>query len=52
MLLINQRLDKLSATRANFASRGMLKGTYLSYVWDRVFLDYIAKVIDYDDRHK
>ena len=29
MLLINQRLDKLAAARANFASCGMLKGTDL-----------------------
>ena len=32
MLIINQRLDKLAASRANFKSRGMLEGTYLSTV--------------------
>lgn len=32
MLLINQRLDKLAASRADFAARGMLKGTCLSSV--------------------
>jgi len=30
MLLTNQRLDKLAAARADFAHRGMLKGTCLS----------------------
>ena len=30
MLLTNQRLDKLAASRIDFASRGMLKGTCLS----------------------
>ena len=32
MLIINQRLDKLAASRADFKSRGMLEGTYLSTV--------------------
>ena len=44
MLLINQRLDKLAAARVNFASCGMLKGTYLSSVWDQIpgaFFDYL-----------
>jgi hypothetical protein len=31
MLLTNQRLDKLAASRADFARRGMLVGTCLSY---------------------
>ena len=30
MLLTNQRLDKLAASRADFSNRGMLKGTCLS----------------------
>jgi hypothetical protein len=30
MLVTNQRLDKLAASRVDFASRGMLKGTCLS----------------------
>ncbi|KIN93763.1 hypothetical protein M404DRAFT_170289 [Pisolithus tinctorius Marx 270] len=32
MLLINQRLDKLSAARADFEERGMLNGTCLTHV--------------------
>jgi hypothetical protein len=30
MLLTNQRLDKLSASRTHFTSNGMLEGTCLS----------------------
>lgn len=40
MLLINQRLDKLAAARANFASRGMLKTTYSLSVWDQILRAY------------
>ncbi|KAI6022994.1 hypothetical protein BKA83DRAFT_97099 [Pisolithus microcarpus] len=36
MLLINQRLDKLAASRVDFDSRGMLEGTCLSAVLDRL----------------
>ena len=36
MLLINQRLDNLAASRVDFASRGMLEGTCLSYVLDQL----------------
>lgn len=36
MLLTNQRLDKLAAARADFASRGMLAGTCLSSTWDQI----------------
>ena len=32
MLIINQWLDKLAASRADFKSHGMLEGTYLSMV--------------------
>ena len=32
MLVINQRLDKFAAARADFEKRGMLRGTYLSHV--------------------
>ena len=32
MLLSNQCIDKLAAARANFKSRGMLKGTCLSWI--------------------
>lgn len=36
MLLINQRLDKLAASRIDFGHRGMLRGTCLSYVLDKL----------------
>ena len=36
MLLTNQRLDKLAASRADFANRGMLNGTCLSGVLARL----------------
>lgn len=36
MLLINQRLDNLAASRVDFASRGMLEGTCLSYILDQL----------------
>ena len=36
MLLINQRLDNLAASRVNFASRGMLKGTCLSNILEQL----------------
>jgi hypothetical protein len=36
MLLINQRLDNLAASRVNFTSRGMLKGTCLSYIFEQL----------------
>ena len=36
MLLINQRLDNLAASCVDFASRGMLKGTCLPYILDRL----------------
>jgi hypothetical protein len=35
MLLTNQRLDKLAATRVDFANRGMLQDTCLSAVWEQ-----------------
>ena len=41
MLLINQRLDKLAAARADFASRGMLEGTSLLDPILGVFIDYV-----------
>ena len=44
MLLINQRLDKLAATRTHFASCGMLDGTHLLPIRDQIisaFFDYI-----------
>jgi hypothetical protein len=36
MLLTNQRLDKLAASRVDFAKRGMLGGTCLSSVWEQI----------------
>lgn len=36
MLLTNQRLDKLAASRVNFANRGMLQGTCLSYILENL----------------
>src|ERR1700723_3021570 len=36
MLLTNQHLDKLAASRADFASRGMLKGMCLSYIREKL----------------
>ena len=38
MLLTNQRLDKLAAARADFATRGMLAGTCLSSIWDQILV--------------
>jgi hypothetical protein len=35
MLLTNQHLDKLAATWADFANRGMLQDTCLSAVWEQ-----------------
>jgi hypothetical protein len=36
MLLTNQHLDKLAASRVDFAHCGMLRGTCLSYVLDKL----------------
>jgi hypothetical protein len=36
ILLTNQRLDKLAASRADFAKRGMLEGTCLLLAWEQV----------------
>jgi len=36
MLLTNQRLDKLAASRVDFADRGMLRGTCLSYIMEKL----------------
>lgn len=63
MLLTNQRLDKLSAVRANFTSRHMLRGscirpsdTYDDDIWaglglddDALLDDHPALVIDRSD---
>jgi hypothetical protein len=36
MLLTNQRLDKLAASRVDFTARGMLRGTCLSYIFEKL----------------
>ena len=36
MLLTNQRLDKLAASHVDFANRGMLQGTCLSYILEKL----------------
>lgn len=36
MLLTNQRLDKLAASRVDFAKRRMLEGTCLSSTWEQI----------------
>ncbi|KAG2116986.1 uncharacterized protein F5147DRAFT_742855 [Suillus discolor] len=36
MLLTNQRLDKLAASRVDFVDRGMLRGTCLSYILNKL----------------
>lgn len=36
MLITNQRLDKLAASRADFAKRGMLKDAFPSSVWEQI----------------
>jgi hypothetical protein len=36
ILLTNQRLDKLAASRADFAKRGMLEGTCLLLAWEQI----------------
>jgi hypothetical protein len=42
MLLTNQRLDKLAASRADFAYRGMLQGTCLSYILEKLGMSWLA----------
>jgi hypothetical protein len=42
MLIINQRLDNLAASRIDFASRGMLEGTCLSYILDQLGISFIS----------
>ena len=36
ILLTNQRLDKLAASRADFAKRGMLDDTILTSIWENI----------------
>ena len=47
MLLTNQRLDKLAAARADFASRGMLVGTCLSSTWDQIQAQALSMCFNY-----
>lgn len=42
MLLINQRLDNLAASRVDFASRGMLEGTCLSYILNQLGMSILV----------
>ena len=44
MLIINQRLDQLAASRSNYESRGMLKGTVLTDACARAGL--LGKLFD------
>jgi hypothetical protein len=45
MLLTNQRLDKLAASRADFAHRGMLQGTCLSYILENLGMSSLAALL-------
>jgi hypothetical protein len=42
ILLTNQRLDKLAASRVDFADRGMLQGTCLSYILEKLGMSSIC----------
>jgi hypothetical protein len=42
ILLTNQRLDKLAASRVDFADRGMLQGTCLSYILEKLGMSNIC----------
>jgi hypothetical protein len=47
MLLTNQRLDKLAASRIDFAHRGMLRGTCLSYILEKLgTLPWLATLLE------
>ena len=47
MLLTNQRLDKLAASRIDFAHRGMLRGTCLSYIIEKLgVLPWLATLLE------
>lgn len=46
MLLTNQRLDKLAASRADFAHRGMLQGTCLSYILEKLGMSWLAALLE------
>ena len=47
MLLTNQRLDKLAAALADFASCGMLVGTCLSSTWDQIQAQALSMCFNY-----
>ena len=47
MLLTNQRLDQLAASRIDFAHRGMLQGTCLSYILEKLgTLPWLASLLE------
>jgi hypothetical protein len=47
MLLTNQRLDQLAASRIDFAHRGMLRGTCLSYILEKLgTLPWLASLLE------
>ncbi|KIM74365.1 hypothetical protein PILCRDRAFT_80156, partial [Piloderma croceum F 1598] len=47
MLLTNQHLDKLAASRIDFAHRGMLQGTCLSYILEKLgMLLWLATLLE------
>ena len=45
ILLTNQRLDKLAASRADFAKRGMLNGIGLTPVWRQIFRMFFGHLL-------
>ena len=51
MLLINQRLDKLVAARADFTERGMLNGTSLSHTLENIGAIFSSSVFFEFDHH-
>lgn len=48
MLLTNQRLDKLAASRVDFANRGMLVGTCLSYILEKLGMFGLLQLYNQD----
>jgi hypothetical protein len=45
ILLTNQCLDKLAASRANFAKRGMLKGIGLLLAWQQILCMFFSHLL-------
>jgi hypothetical protein len=48
MLLTNQRLDKLAASRVDFTHRGMLVGTCLSYILEKLGMFGLLQLCNQD----